>query len=43
MRKSWKYAALFFLAASCLAGCRQKEVKPGDIAGYEEEIGRAHV
>jgi len=36
MRKSWKYAAVFFLAASCLAGCGQKEIKPGDIAGYEE-------
>ena len=36
MRKGLLYLAGLFLALGCLTGCRKKEVRPGDVAGYDQ-------
>lgn len=35
MKKGFAMAAAALLAASCLAGCQKKQVKPGDVAGFD--------
>lgn len=35
MKKGFAMAAAALLAAGCLAGCQKKQVKPGDVAGFD--------
>lgn len=36
MKKKLLCAASLLLAAGCLTGCQKKEVKPGDVAGFDQ-------
>ncbi len=36
MKKKMLCAAAVILAAGCLTGCQKKEVKPGDVAGFDQ-------